>query len=136
MENSCRKHKHVFNTLLLIRAVSGGVGSSAGGGGASHGALPAAGDVLPPQRGEVTLLAGRREGLAPGAPSWSLSLQLGHLEPDRRDTDFNPHQVHFTFKLPVSEAKLLRGTAAQEELLTSLSQLCSLRFFHCSLLEK
>lgn len=24
MENSCRKHKHVFNTLLLIRAVSGG----------------------------------------------------------------------------------------------------------------
>ena len=46
------------------------------------GALPGAGDVLPPQRGEVALLACRREGFGLWAACFSLSLQLGHLEPD------------------------------------------------------
>lgn len=51
------------------------------GWGALCGALPGAGDILPPQWGEVTLLAGRRKGLVLGAPSRGLGLQLGHLEP-------------------------------------------------------
>ncbi|KAA8591267.1 hypothetical protein FQN60_002210, partial [Etheostoma spectabile] len=46
------------------------------------GALPGAGDVLPPQRGEVSLLAGGGEGFGLGAAGLSLGLQLGHLKPD------------------------------------------------------
>lgn len=52
------------------------------------GALLGAGDELPPQRGEVALLAGRREGFGQGASSWSLGLQLGDLEPDSREYRF------------------------------------------------
>ncbi len=38
-------------------------------GGFLCGALPGAGDMLPPQRGEVAFLAGRREGFRLGASS-------------------------------------------------------------------
>lgn len=73
--------------LLLLCGRDGfptGVTVSPGGGGKClHWALPGAGDELPPQRGEVALLAGRREGFSLGAISRSLSLQLGDLEPDR-----------------------------------------------------
>lgn len=50
--------------------------------------MPGAGDLLPPQRREVTILAGRREGFGLGAPGWNLSLQLSDLEPDRRGEKF------------------------------------------------
>lgn len=43
-------------------------------------ALLGAGDSLPPQRGQLALLAGRREGFGPGASGRSLGLQLGDLD--------------------------------------------------------
>lgn len=44
------------------------------------GALPGAGDVLPPQRGKVAVLAGRGEGLGLGPNGRGLFLQLLNLK--------------------------------------------------------
>ena len=48
-------------------------------GGALGGALAGPGDVLPPHGGQVSLLAGRGEGLAEGPAGRRLGLELGHL---------------------------------------------------------
>ena len=45
------------------------------------GAFSGPGDFLPPEGGQVSLLAGRWEGLGEGSAGRGLRLQLGHLLP-------------------------------------------------------
>lgn len=79
------------------------------------GALPGPGDVLPPQRGEVSLLAGRGEGFGLWAVSWSLSLQLGNLE-SNEDLNHKSYKLQIFVPLPVLKAQSVIQTITRDKL--------------------